>query len=150
MDISVNVGDWVVLGELSKSKGEIAKILSIGDGSIYSNYVGLIGTHALCHSFEECIDDILPLPLTEEMMELNHWDMSTESDYRTQYEYYFNDFIINLRFSKIGNGIFLTIYDKGNAKVQMHIEYVSELQNALRLCRLQQIASNFKVTKHDN
>lgn len=139
--------DWVVLGENTKSEGEIAHILSIGDGEIYSNYVGLIGTHNLCHSFEECIDDIRPLPLTTDVCEANLWEKRIDNDYRTVYEYYEDDNIVEISFSKVSDSIFLRIYVKGNIQIQMPIEYVSDLQHSLNLVKMRKLSRTIKVNR---
>lgn len=137
--------DWVILGENTKSEGEIAQILSIGDGEIYSNYVGLIGTHNLCHSFEECIDDLRPLPLTTDMCEVNTCEKNTDNEHRTVYGYYTDDNIVEISFSKVSNNIFLRIYIKGNVQVQMPIKYVSDLQHALNLVGMRKLSRTLRV-----
>lgn len=95
------------------------------------------------------IEELEPIPLTEEMLKVNGFEDFYESCYRKEYDLWLCDgkHCVAYKFSKktSANNI-LRIYIDGNVNVATHILYVHELQHALRLCGLNEFSDNFKVT----
>lgn len=80
-------------------------------------------------------DKLKPIPLTEELLELNGWILLSN---------YFSDDYYS------PGGDFSIDFAKGKLFIRMHghsieVKYVHILQHALRLCGLRELADNFKV-----
>lgn len=78
-------------------------------------------------------DEIDPIPLTEEILKVNGFDLSICC------EFYRHKYNKNLKFKLLGNELIICF---GKLKT---IQYVHELQHALRLCGLNDLADNFKI-----
>lgn len=120
------------------------------------------GINGVCEGGEWCdfYDDIKPIPLTPEILKKNDWYWgltSNEEDivscvgcaYDEHWVYDEGAGEISLFFPKDTNGGELRIDDQ---RFNRHFEfiwndtlYVHELQHALRLCGLNELADNFKV-----
>lgn len=135
------VDDWVYA---QSSRGEEfypTKVKNIYDadedepcGTIMDNYERIISSY-----------EFKPIPLTEKILKSNGFVNSyTEGWFEMGYgslNFYYTDkkhFIIN------------SLDDKGNHRKLwvIKIEYVHELQHALRLCELNKLADNFKVEQN--
>lgn len=95
------------------------------------------------------INDYLlePIPLTPKILEANDAEVCYESCYQKKYHIWMDDeTCIEYKFSKqteeYNN---LKIYKDGGECVNIHVLYVHELQHALRLCGLTELADNFKI-----
>lgn len=80
------------------------------------------------------LEDITPIPLTPEILEKNGWNEETHC-------FYNEDTMCELDL-RMDNGGYVWI---NGGVVVCSIYYVHELQHALRLCGLNDIADNFKV-----
>ncbi len=75
-----------------------------------------------------------PILLTEEMLELNGWELSLSC------EFYTHKSCKNLKLSNLLGVPSISCFGKINI-----LHYVHEFQHALRLCGLNEFADNFKV-----
>lgn len=95
----------------------------------------------------ETYDNIDPIPLTAEILEKNGFKgegyLILELDEFSYLEYY----PFEGRLRKIWHGIdeWNNHSDTKDITFQCHCKYVHELQHALRLCRLNEIADNLKI-----
>lgn len=72
---------------------------------------------------------LLPIPLTSEILEKNGFKMSEDEDM-----WQYDDFLLTIDFCQLIGGARWITY-----------KYVHELQHALRLCGLNELADKFKV-----
>lgn len=113
--------------------GDYVRLTADGDNEILQ----VTSVHKKGVGFEKYavyFDEIEPIQLTAEIFELNGFDVtSTVARLREYYivEYCFYDYSVSMK-----NG-FNTLFKK--------CTYVHELQHALRLCGLHELADNFKV-----
>lgn len=118
------VGDWV------NTNDGFRKVLIITPFRVRTN---------ICeHEFD--VDCITPISLTEDILKMNNFEFSPARD---------------LALLKIGDVMievypsdgldWLRIYPSNDQRIQLSINYVHELQHALRLCGLNELADNFKI-----
>lgn len=83
-----------------------------------------------CGGFEE-FDDIEPIPLTAEILKKNGFK---NERFRNEYYIY-------------GTNFYVVAFDNTYSfqSSDMDLKYVHELQHALRLCGLNELANNFKI-----
>lgn len=89
-----------------------------------------------------------PIPLSEEILKVNGFEVCYESCYQTKYNVWlFDDEVcVEYKFSKQTEDYnHLKIFIDGGERVSIHILNVHELQHALRLCGLNELADNFKI-----
>ena len=117
------IGDWILYGD------KPVKVLQLSENSKY--------------------DWVKPIPLTPEMLEKNGFEMFKYDGWVHYYRIFGNSAIPFVLHSMIGGemlsqevGIFSTSTD---TNCGIEVNYVHELQHALRLCRLNKLAENFKV-----
>lgn len=143
------INDLVKVGECGKYHDVIARIKSVGDGVTYSNYVGLMNDgEEVGHSFEECIDDLEPIKLTSEILIANGWfSDGCYARYNIDEYLYLEFYFHESRLRKYYEGV-----DEwqNHAKVkeitfQTTCYSVHELQHALRMLRMDDIANKFKL-----
>ena len=146
------VGDWI-----TNRNGFPMQITNVGEDYAYATFAGNEGDP---WEFDDKDDQPQPIPLTPEILEKNDWYWgltSNEEDivscvggaYDEHWVYDEGAGEISLIFPKDTDGGELRIDDQ---RFNRHLEfiwcdtlYVHELQNALRLCGLDEIADNFKV-----
>lgn len=144
------IGDWV-----SDKYGYLTQIIFIGNG--YVSFEDDEGN--LCQLDDKC-NQPEPIPLTSEILKKNGWYWGLTSDeedmvslfegaYDEHWVYDEGAGEISLSFPEDTNGGLLRIDDQ---KFNRHLRfvwndtlYVHELQHALRLCGLNELAGNFKV-----
>lgn len=117
---------------------QILDWVSLGD-NCQNARVGNIFTHnilATCEDGENVyLDYFFPIPLTLEILEANGWKLLSNFDREA---YYSKDGEFNLNIHNGRLRLFI------NSCV-VTIEYVHELQHALRLCGLNGLADNIKL-----
>ena len=128
----------------------------IGDVVMYDNKIMVIkeprdGIHFDLSCPEEklvycCVgvEDIKPMPLTSEILEKNGFGFTRNSDTKSVWNGWWIYKGLELATSCLnreGNWpCYINIYDSN-----IKCEYVHQLQHALRLCKLGDLADNFKV-----
>ena len=144
--------DWI-----ADNNGFQWQIICVGDDYVYATFEGNEGDP---WEFDDKDDQPQPIPITSETLEKNGWYWgltSNEEDivsciggaYDEHWVYDEGAGEISLFFPKDTNGGELRIYDQ---RLNRHLGliwfdtlYVHELQRALRLCGLNELADNFKV-----
>lgn len=126
------VGDYVSLNNLKHTTVKISK-LDNKSATLYD------GKNYMTFNYEY----FSPIPLTEELLELNNFVKSRFNEFRFQYT------IKNKLYLKDWHDKWFIYNDT------LEIRYVHELQHLLRLCGEDEIADKFKVKKlhnkeHDN
>lgn len=87
------------------------------------------------HKDVEYLEDVNPIPLTEEILSANFQQGAMSDFFRTDgMEIFFNDDNVQIIAAKRGFG-----------RIDLYCHYVHELQHALRLCGFNELADNFKV-----
>ena len=141
------IGDWVLNG-----CGNLMQVTAIFED----------GINGVCEGGEWCdlYEDINPIPLTPEILNKNgwYWGLTSEEEdmvslfegaYDEHWVYDEGAGEISLIFPEDTNGGFLKVDDQRfnrNLKFLWNDTlYVHELQHALRLCGLDELADNFKV-----
>ena len=145
------IGDWVLNG-----CGNLMQVTAISKD----------GIDGVCEGGEWCdlYDDIKPIPLTPEILKKNGWDWGLTSDeedmvslFEGAYEGAYDEHWvydegageISLIFPEDTDGGMLKIDDQRFNRLLNFLWndtlYVHELQHALRLCGLDELAGNFKV-----
>jgi len=112
--------DWVVLNGLPY------RVLDFDSNGIITEYcLGEPSKHE--SNFE-------PLPLTDEILKANGFDetLLRHGEYWCEY-------------SKLYESYRFTASMSGIEEMRIYIDYVHELQHALRLCGLNELADNFKL-----
>lgn len=126
---NLSIGDWVCIGECGQHVGEIGSVVAI---SAESNYVGILTTHII----EECEDDVLPIPLTLEILERNGFAFKHRGIEFDHYETTLkNGKTLLLSFDR-GDHYYLMYEVKGERglhQIDCPLGYVHQLQHALRL-----------------
>lgn len=120
------IEDWVISNK--RGKDEIVKVVSIEGGT---NFCWL---DADCFSGLVACEDLSPIPLTPEILEKNGWK---ETAYWHEYQDGKN--IIQCCLPDMRGRI------NGIKIEHFKCEYVHQLQHALRLCGLNELADNFKI-----
>ena len=142
------IGDWVIFGD------EPLKVQHIYNNG-YDDVVAEI-TEESINEYDVCeeIRDVSlvncsPIPVTPEILEKNGFEMFKYDGWVHYYRIFGNSAIPFVLHSMIGGemlsrevDIFSTSTD---TNCGIEINYVHELQHALRLCGLDELADNFKV-----
>lgn len=84
--------------------------------------------------------EVKPIPLTPEILEKNGFE--TKFGYS---KYNDEDDFFLITWNEISHHLRIRTFDNDCALDKDHIDYVHELQHALRLCGLNDLADNFKV-----
>lgn len=117
------IGDWVV-----KPSGHIR---TMGRAEFSNN--------------DAWFEDIKPIPLTARILEKNGLE-KTLIDEEYCYSLFTMDYVIVIRTNRDGYWKYDSMREIGRGVViQRKFDYVHELQHALRLCGLDELAENFKV-----
>lgn len=123
----------LMIGDLAQTKFECPfKVLVLGCGTISDN-------------LEE---DVIPIPLTEDILKANADGGSCSFDeFRSLYHLKCNGYHreISIEFDKTWFVPFVEITGMGRTAIKVNMQYVHELQHALRLCGLSDVADNFKI-----
>ena len=149
----LQIGDWI-----TDKNGFQWQIIGVGDDYAYATFEGNEGD-----PWEFNDDDVQPegIPLTKEMLEKNGWYYGLTSDeeeaeyfldgchYHRHWSYDEGAGSISLIFPNEADGGELIIDDQSFNRhlnlVFCDTLHVHELQRALRLCGLNELADNFKV-----
>ena len=138
------VGDWCC-----DKHGFPMQITNVGDDYAYATFEGNEGDP---WEFDDKDDQPKPIPLTSEILEKNGWILCKYETCKSLYEYKG----LHLRYTMIkrSNGRWVANVD-GNVEkfldeyihsfLRINVFYIHELQHALRLCGLNELANNFKV-----
>lgn len=149
--------DWVMFDDESYEPYEVKRVYLQVDhfncGNVYGKNESGYGTYiAFCE--EECqyasrrYGKVIPIPLTEEILKANADGGSCSFDeFRSLYHLKNNGYHreISISFDKTWHVPFVEITGMGHATIKINMQYVHELQHALRLCGLNDLADNFKV-----
>lgn len=123
----------LMLGDLVMVNGETRKI-----DSISMEVAHLYGDCDLVWIMEDAIE---PIPLTAEMLEKIGFENRLKSGFMQK----IHEGELRIR----ANPFFINIYSasarESKVNLKPHQVYVHELQHALRLCGLNEIADNFKI-----
>ena len=119
----LQIGDWI-----QDKNGNPMQIIGVGDDYAYATFEDNEGDP---WEFDNKEDQPEGIPITPEILEKNGWWFNTEDEWL----HYEVDFIIEK-----WNGRF-QCYDIN----QIKLDSVHQLQHALRLCRLDELADKFKV-----
>ena len=115
----LQIGDWVY--ESKRSQFPMQVIAIFEDGDLYLDFEGNEGDAWECKA-----DEVVPIPITAEILEKNGIK-NTIDIYKWEYGDKSIDIMLRWEVYRIQGG-------KGGCKC--HIIYVHELQQALRLCRI--------------
>ena len=138
-------GDWI-----TDNNGFPMQITNVGDDYAYATFEGNEGDP---WEFDDKDDQPEPIEITRELLKANGW--RAESFMDTPW----NSFVLTYYFVKDEGDIHLEFkcntltiwfnYDKGDdgavADISIPIKYAHQLQQALRLAGLNEMATNFKV-----
>lgn len=124
------IGDWVVSNK--RGKKEILKVISIDGGT------NCCWLDAGCYSGLVACEDISPIPLTAEILEKNGFVFREDNDIMCGEYYLHNQSTFAI---KMFNGYLVGMC----MREDLEFHCVHELQHALRLCGLNELANNFKV-----
>ena len=138
------VGDWCC-----DQHGFPMQITNVGDDYAYATFEGNEGDP---WEFDDKDDQPQPIPLTPEIFEKNGWIQCKYETCKSLYEYKG----LHLRHTMIkrSNGRWVAnvegIVEKfpdeyTHSFLRINVFYVHELQHALRLCGLDELADNFKI-----
>lgn len=131
------VGDWV-MGSL----GDRGRVVAIDDEDNYKTHHGSVRIE-YSEDFAangEWVDKISHIPLTAEILEKNGFERQFEARYSHPSS------ICSINIDCEVTCFFLEILGKDiTCDVRMGLQYVHELQHALRLCGLHKLADNFKI-----
>ena len=89
---------------------------------------------------EALIDEIIPIPLTDKILEKNGFEKVNSQSYDLRAPNGDYNIIVNPKSKRIHIN-----FDKGNCKLYPDVLNVHTLQHALRLCGLGNLADNFQV-----
>ena len=135
------VGDWCC-----DKHGFPMRVTNVGDDYAYATFEGNEGDP---WEFDDKDGQPQPIILTPEILEKNGFEMFKYDGWVHYYRIFGNSAIPFVLHSMIGGemlsqevGIFSTSTD---TNCGIEVNYVHELQHALRLCRLNKLADNFKV-----
>lgn len=147
------IGDWVHLYVNNDGiTDENVKVISLGE-----DWISIVNKFDLDEEYAEddCVDGvsaITPIPLTEEILKANGFEGKSEKARYGSVFYGLSVGNLSITF-EVDNGLpILTIEDTADRSSQHNviclkdeIYNVHELQHALRLCGLNDIADNFQV-----
>lgn len=126
-----------------------ANELQIGDWVSYKNHVGLVSsltTNGVCVDFNNSFvgaddSEITPILLTEEILEANGFYKGSYVGGYLHRDFVFRVYPVNSDFSATS----FVQEDSPIYETVFYCCYVHELQHALRLCSLNDLADSFKV-----
>ena len=140
--IELMVGDWVCLKDDTKYE------LPLKVDGVLTDDISLEG-----EGFLGGVDGLIrPIPITPEILEKNGWIQCKYETCKSLYEY--NGLHLRHTMIKRSNGRWVAnvggIVEKfpdeyTHSFLRINVFYVHELQHALRLCGLNELANNFKV-----
>lgn len=125
----LQIGNWVYEGERAQFPMFVTGILkdSDGDGEVYLDFGGNEGD-----VWDVNIEDVRPIPITEELLEKN--GLEKHPAYWNESQNYFK--LPDKRFALLsvmyGDETLYRIRGMG-----INVKYVHELQNAMRLCGIE-------------
>lgn len=134
----LQIGDWVI-PYIFDTASKPSKIVGISYNSYRGkDYVDWVD----CEVWDELsIDDIKPIPLTSEILERNGFELRNGFFYHR-----IDDKPHHYDFKLKNGGVFTSEgYTLECGIYHLTIRYVHELQHALRLCGLNDLAGNFKI-----
>lgn len=141
--VDLMIGDWV------KIKGHLDydKVQEIARDESMQWYISFACSATLFRAYE-----FEPVPLTPEILEKNGWIQCKYETCKSLYEYkglYLRHTMIkrsNSRWVANVDGIVEKFPDEyTHSFLRINVFYVHELQHALRLCGLNELADNFKL-----
>ena len=125
------IGDWVLIDEPDKYAGATGQIQSLmyhreGDAAYFNVFIqGKFGYV----SRDVCSDDIRPITLTPEILEKNGFKLDKEDGW------WWLTPKIGITFWE--EGFFELDIENKQSSVDIHINYLHQLQHALRLCGIE-------------
>lgn len=122
----------LMIGDFIRIKGKPWKVSYIAPFDIGDARLAVISND---YDGNPYLSDIEPIPLTIEILEANGWELLSFYNREAYYA---------------PNGVFSLDLRNGLLRLIIHgkiiiIQYVHELQRALRLCGLNELADNFKI-----
>ena len=134
-------GDWCCSGH-----GLPMQITNVGEDYAYATWGDNEGAP---WEFDDKGDQPQPIPLTSEILEKNGFEMFKYDGWVHYYRIFGNSVIPFVLHSMIGGEMLSEEVDifstSTNTNRGIDVNYVHELQHALRLCGLNKLADNFKV-----
>ena len=135
------VGDWI-----TNRNGFPMQITNVGEDYAYATWEGNEGDP---WEFDDKDDQPQPIPLTNDILRNNDWrerPLVLSLDYSVlSYNFVKDEGDTHLEIKRDTLIIWFN-YEKGlYADIIIPIKYVHQLQHALRLCELDELADNFKV-----
>ena len=148
----------MVGGLVTNLHGLSVKILNIDEGGASATYIGE-GNEGYVWEFDDEYDPPVPIPLTTEILEKNGWyldpllkDPLLEGEPKTLWLYKNDKITLSLNFpiKQLNFVGVLGIFTEHTIRtlsgfLWKDTLYVHELQHALRLCGLDELADNFKI-----
>ena len=136
------VGDWI-----TNRNGFPMQITNVGEDYAYATYEGDEGYPWLFSDNKD--DQPQPIPLTNDILRNNDWrerPLVLSLDYSVlSYNFVKDEGDTHLEIKRDTLIIWFN-YEKGLcADIIIPIKYVHQLQHALRLCKLDELADNFKI-----
>lgn len=133
------IGDWVsfrnIYGQLKQEQVDLINCRELKP-RIYTKY----------DAFYKKEDDIEPIPLTKEILKTNGFRSLGHGEYILEEPFVFE---VRIYLRDTGNVFKIFNKDTGNIRCNVchicHQDSVHELQHALRLCGLNELADDFKV-----
>ena len=141
----LQIGDWI-----TDNNGFQLQITVVGDDYAYATFEGLEGDP---WEFDDKDDQPQPIEITDDIMRKNNWkecDYPLPLPHNLQEYYYVKD---EGRNHLVWNSEVLSIWldweegkdDGAYANIAIPVKYVHQLQGALRLAGMTDMANNFKV-----
>ena len=134
-------GDWCY-----NKHGFPMRITNVGEDYAYATFEGNEGDP---WEFDDKDDQPEPIPITPEILEKNGFEMFKYDGWVHYYRIFGNGAIPFVLHSTIGGEMLSQEVDifstSTNTNRGIDVNYVHELQHALRLCGLNEIADNFKL-----
>ena len=123
------IGDWVSVEDLIRCRVD----------KIFQDYVVCLDKRD-----NEIIGNIMPIPLTAEILEKNGFEQTGDSTFSISDD--------GMRFnatwwreSLFYVGVYRRDNNSQNEHFSLNVRYVHELQHILRLCGMNELADNFKI-----
>lgn len=136
MKATVMVNDWVMFKGLYYQVTEISR-----KGWVHLSYDGTI----VSMSSDYLLEELQPVPITPEILGRNGFK-PTQHGYVIAEDYY------DITIREWSDSIWVFRYESTEMNIphtQIVFGFVHELQHALRLCGLDEMADNFKVQEED-
>lgn len=127
------VNDWV------KTDDGISKVVSIPDAFH-------IDVEDNDYTYDEYL--VYPIPLTEEILKANRFDIVQDGNMLTIWKQKDNEYggeVYDITIYAMVNDFRCDCSIRFHGAIRKTIYYVHELQHALRLCGLDELADNFKI-----